>query len=250
MNLLVSDVEPYAQTLKAALDRMSAGRESGGAADCLVAVCVPFLHITTALKAFEGSRIAVGAQDVSEAEKGARTGEVSAVQLRRAGVKYAIIGHSERRQYHCEDDGLINRKLRAAHSAGLIPILCVGETLGQREKGTEFDVVRRQLKEAFFELSTEAAQKTVVAYEPVWAIGTGKTATPLQAGEMCAEIRAVIKGLYGAGTARSASILYGGSMNAENAAELLAQPDIDGGLIGGASLDAENFAAIVEAACK
>ncbi len=243
MNLLLSDVKPYADTLKAACGRAKTK-------NCDVAVCAPFLHIPAALRAFRGTKIAVGAQDTSEEPRGARTGEISAVQLKDAGVKYVIVGHSERRQHHGEDDALVNRKVKAAHGAGLIPIICVGETLEQREKGIAFDVVRRQLKEALFEVPPENIKKTVVAYEPVWAIGTGKTATPVQAGEMCAEIRSVLKGLYGARLARAATILYGGSMNPINAAELLAQPDIDGGLIGGASLDAEKFAAIVEAANK
>jgi triosephosphate isomerase len=241
MNLLVSDVKPYAETLK-----LNCGKAK--LKGCDVAVCVPFLHIPAALKAFHDTKIAVGAQDVSEEPKGARTGEISAVQLKDAGVKYVIIGHSERRQYHGESDALVNRKLKAALASGLIPIVCVGETLEQREKGTAFDVVRRQLKEALYEIPSEAVRKTVIAYEPVWAIGTGKTATPAQAGEMCSEIRAVLKGIYGARCARGVTVLYGGSMNSENASELLSQPDIDGGLIGGASLDAEKFAAIIEAA--
>jgi triosephosphate isomerase len=241
MNLLISDVKPYADILKAAISKNRG---------CDIAVCVPHLLIPAAVKAFKETRVAVGAQDASEFTKGARTGEVSAVQLKEAGVKYLILGHSERRQYHGENGEIVNSKVKTAHDAGLIPIVCVGETLGQRERGVEFDVVRMQLKEALYQVSPEALKRTVIAYAPVWAIGTGKTATAEQAGQMCAEIRTVIRSLYGARPARGITILYGGSMNGENAEELLAQPDIDGGLIGGASLDAEKFAAIVEVANK
>ncbi|NMA38375.1 MAG: triose-phosphate isomerase [Papillibacter sp.] len=241
MNLLVSDVKPYADTFKSAL-----GKSKG----CDIAICVPHLLIPAAIKAFKDTRVAIGAQDASECAKGARTGEVSAVQLKEIGVKYVIIGHSERRHYHSEGGEIGNGKVKTAHEAGLIPIVCVGETLGQRERGVELELVRMQVKEALYKITPEALKRTVIAYEPVWAIGTGKTATAEQAEQMCAEIRAVIRCLYGARPARGVTILYGGSMNEENAEELLAQPDIDGGLIGGASLDAEKFAAIVEVANK
>ena len=179
---------------------------------------------------------------------GAYTGEISAPQLRDAGARYVIVGHSERRHGHGENDELARRKVHAAFEAGLTPILCVGETWQQRENGLSLDVIRYQVKAALSGLPAERVRKLVVAYEPVWAIGTGKTATPGEAQEACQEIRATIRALYDARVARAVTIQYGGSMNAENAAELLAQPDIDGGLIGGASLDPEKFFAVVCAA--
>lgn len=239
MNLLPSDVKPFAERLKA---------EAGRVKFCDVVICAPAVMIPAAVKAFRDTRIAVGAQDVSEHAAGAFTGEISAAQLRDAGAKYVIIGHSERRQYHGETDTAVNGKLKAALEAGLTPIVCVGETLSQREAGVSLDMIRAQVKSALYGIPVEKARKIIIAYEPVWAIGTGMTATPEQAEEVCGEIRAVFRGLYDARAARAVTIQYGGSMNPANAAELLAQPDIDGGLIGGASLDAEKLLAIINAA--
>lgn len=239
MNLLPSDVKPYADALKALTGRRKW---------CEAAVCVPSVMLVPAVRAFRGSRIQVGAQDVSAEPAGARTGEVSAAQLKDAGAKLVIVGHSERRQYHGETDELVARKLRAVLDAELTPILCVGETLPQRETGLAREVVRLQLKTALFGLPPEKLKKTVIAYEPIWAIGTGRTATPAEAQEMCAEIRALARELYGARVARAVTVLYGGSMSPDNALGLLSQPDVDGGLIGGASLDAAKFYRIMEAA--
>ena len=196
----------------------------------------------------KGSNIAVGAQNVHFKESGAYTGELSGAMLKEAGVQYVIIGHSERRQYFGETDETVNLRTKAAVSAGLVPIVCVGESLTEREQGIMDDTVRRQTKIAFLDISAEDAKNIVIAYEPVWAIGTGKTATADQADEVCGIIRDTIRGLYGAEAAEAIRIQYGGSMNAGNAAELLAKPNIDGGLIGGASLKAEDFSVIVAAA--
>ena len=239
MNLLPSQLKDYADALKALL-----GKEH----PCEVALCVPALMAVPMLRHLRGSRVAVGVQDVSAEESGAFTGEISAGQLKDAGVKYVIVGHSERRAYHGETDELIGRKLRRVLASGMTPILCVGETLPQREAGAEAEVVRAQLKLALAGLDAAAVRKAIVAYEPVWAIGTGRTASPAQAQDMCREIRAAIREAYDARTARAVTVQYGGSMNPGNAAELLAQPDVDGGLIGGASLDPNKFYSIVEAA--
>ena len=239
MNLLSGDVKRYALRLRELAERRPR-RE--------VLVCVPFVLIPAAVRAFKGSHIAVGAQDVSPEAKGARTGEVSAAMLRDAGVRYVIIGHSERRQYQGETDSLVNGKLAAALGEGLIPILCVGETLEQRETGIQNEFVALQVKAALKGMTGEQVRHMVIAYEPIWAIGTGRTASPEQAGEMCARIRRVLRELYGARLARAVPVLYGGSMNGDNASELLRQPDVDGGLIGGASLDAEKFYRIIAAA--
>ena len=239
MNLLSGDVKPYALRLRELAERR-ARRE--------VLVCVPFPLIQAAVRAFRGSHIAVGAQDVSEEAKGARTGEVSAAQLRDAGVKYVIVGHSERRQYHGETDAVVTRKLAAVHGEGMTPILCVGETLDQREQGIQKELVTMQVKAALNGLTEELVRRTVIAYEPIWAIGTGRTASPEQAQEICAQIRATLRLLYGARAARAVPVLYGGSMNPDTAPELLRQPDVDGGLVGGASLDPEKFSRIIAAA--
>ena len=239
MNLLPSQVKPYAERLRELLGRQK---------DSEVVICVPAIMAPAALRAFRGSRVAVGVQDMSAEVSGARTGEISAAQIADAGVKYVILGHSERRQYHGETDEMIGRKLRLAHDAGLTPILCVGESLAERDALCAEETVRRQLKLALTGLEPEKMRRTVIAYEPVWAIGTGRTATPQQAQEMCCAIRGLVRELYGARVARAVSVQYGGSMNGDNAAGLLAQPDVDGGLIGGASLDADKFYQIVEAA--
>ena len=217
-------------------------------ASCEVALCVPFTDLETAGAAMAGSRIRLGAQNCHWAASGAFTGEISADMLRELGVAYVIIGHSERRQYFGESDQTVNARAKAALSAGLRVILCVGETLEQREAGEMEAVIRRQMAGALEGITGEQLREMVIAYEPVWAIGTGKTATAAQAGEVCGLIRSFLAEHYGAEAADGMRIQYGGSMNAKNAAELLAQKDIDGGLIGGASLKAPDFAAIVAAA--
>ncbi len=211
-----------------------------------VCYCVPAIDIVPAVEAVKGSNVAIGAQNLYFEEKGAYTGEISAEMLVDAGVKYVIMGHSERRGYFHETDEDINKKLKKALEHGLTPIMCCGESLEQREGGETFNWIRAQIKAAFEGVAAEDATKTVIAYEPIWAIGTGKTATSAQAEEVCKDIRETVAKLYDAATADAVRILYGGSMNAGNAAELLAQPDIDGGLIGGASLKAE-FGKIVHA---
>ncbi len=217
-------------------------------AACDVVVCPTAICIPSAIDAAKGSNIAVGAQNVHFKENGAYTGELAGNMLKEAGVEYVIIGHSERRQYFGETDETVNLRTKAAIAAGLTPIVCVGESLTEREQGIMDDTVRRQTKVAFLEVAAEDAKNVVIAYEPVWAIGTGKTATADQADEVCAIIRETIKGLYGEAVADAIRIQYGGSMNAGNAAELLSKPNIDGGLIGGASLKPDDFAAIVDAA--
>jgi len=195
-------------------------------------------------------RIHIGAETMHYEASGAFTGEVSADMLRDLGIKYVIIGHSERRQYYGETDLSVNRKVRAAVDAGLIPIVCVGESLEQRTLGVEKELLSYQLMCAVSGLSAAEVKKIVIAYEPIWAIGTGKNATAAEAEEVCAHIRSCIREKYDARTARAVSILYGGSMNVKNAAELLAMPDIDGGLIGGASLKPEDFAALIECSAQ
>ena len=229
-----------------ALVEAIAAKVSGAACDvvvCPTAICIP-----SAIDAANGTNIAVGAQNVHFKENGAYTGELAGNMLKEAGVEYVIIGHSERRQYFGETDETVNLRTQAALAAGLIPIVCVGESLIEREQDITDDTVRRQTKVAFLGIDKADAEKIVIAYEPVWAIGTGKTATADQADEVCGIIRETIKGLYGEDTAEKIRIQYGGSMNAANAAELLAKPNIDGGLIGGASLKPDDFAVIVDAA--
>ena len=219
-------------------------------ADCDVVICAPYIDLYAAMEAAAGSNIKIGAENCHWAEKGAFTGEVSAEMLKAAGVPYVIIGHSERRQYFGETDETVRDRVRAALNAGLKVILCVGEVLKERELGITAEVVRMQTKVALSGVSEAELANIIIAYEPVWAIGTGLTATPEQANEVCAVIRALIAELYTKDAADKFVIQYGGSMNDANAAELLAQYDVDGGLIGGASLVAEKFAAIVAAASK
>ena len=216
-----------------------------GANDCDVAVCVPSPYLAQLAQLVAGSALAVGAQDVSCHAQGAYTGEVSAAMLREFGVRYCLAGHSERRQYHGETDEVVALKAKAALSAGITPIVCVGETLAEREAGHTEEVVRRQLAAVIHE-NGHCITELVVAYEPVWAIGTGKTATPEQAQQVHAVLRAQL--LAASAGAAAIRILYGGSMNAANAAQLLSQPDIDGGLIGGASLKSADFLTIIGAA--
>ena len=216
--------------------------------DVDVVYCVPAIDIVPVVEAVKGTNVEVGAENMYFEEKGAYTGEISAAMLVDAGVKYVIIGHSERRDYFKEDDALLNKKVKKAFEAGLTPILCCGETLEQREMGITLDWIRMQIKSDLVGVSAEQVASMVIAYEPIWAIGTGKTATSEQADEVCGIIRETVKELYGAAVADAIRIQYGGSMNAGNAAELLSKPNIDGGLIGGASLKPEDFAVIVKSA--
>ncbi len=204
-----------------------------------VVFCVPAIDIIPAMQAAEGSNICIGAENMYFEESGAYTGEISPAMLVDAGVKYVIIGHSERREYFAETDETVNKKVLKAFEHGLTPIICCGETLTQREQGITIDWIRQQIKIAFLNVTADQAKTAVVAYEPIWAIGTGKTATTEQAQEVCAAIRACIGEIYDEATAEAIRIQYGGSVNAKTAPELFAQPDIDGGLVGGASLKAE-----------
>ena len=238
MNMLASEIKPFMEQLKENLPKTRA---------CDVVLCTPAPLLPAMIKAGKDCKVAAGGQDVSKYEKGAYTGEVSAAQLADIGAKYCIVGHSERRQYHGEDDMLINAKVKALLEKGIIPIICVGESLEQREMDLTMEYVAYQVKAALSGVDASQLRRCIIAYEPIWAIGTGKTATAEQAEEVCQGIRAVVRGSYGARPARAVSILYGGSMNAKNAFELLAQPDIDGGLIGGASLKPVDFSEIVKA---
>ena len=211
-----------------------------------VVYCVPAIDIVPVVEAVKGTNVAVGAETMYFEESGAYTGEISAAMLVDAGVKYVIIGHSERRDYFKEDDVLLNKKVKKAFEAGLTPILCCGESLEQREMGVTMDWIRLQIKSDLAGITADQVKSMVIAYEPIWAIGTGKTATSDQAQEVCKGIRDCIAEIYDEATAEAVRIQYGGSMNAGNAAELLAKPDIDGGLIGGASLKAE-FGQVVNA---
>ena len=204
--------------------------------DVDVVFCVPASSIVPAMEAAKGTNINIGAENMYFEESGAYTGEIAPNMLTDVGVKYVIIGHSERREYFAETDATVNKKVLKAFEHGITPIICCGETLEQREQGIAVDFIRQQIKIAFLNVTADQAKKAVIAYEPIWAIGTGKTATSDQAEEICAAIRECIKEVYDEATAEAIRIQYGGSMNAGNAAELLAKPDIDGGLVGGASL--------------
>jgi triosephosphate isomerase len=218
---------------------------AGHARDEIV-VCPPYIDLADAMEAVKGSSVAIGAQNVHWKEEGAFTGEISAAMLLALGVKHVIVGHSERRQYFGETDDTVNIRLKAALEAGLTPICCVGEVLEEREAGLTDDVLRRQCVRAFHAISAKKAAKLVVAYEPVWAIGTGKTATPEIAAEAHAVIRREATEIFGEEFSGKLRILYGGSVKPENAATLMAQEEIDGALVGGASLHAKSFAAIVK----
>ena len=239
MNKTPSETKAFAEQFKAILPKTKW---------CDIVVCVPTVDLSAAVRSFKDSRIAVGAENVYFEKSGAYTGEISADMLADLGVRYVIVGHSERRALFGETDEIVNKKVLAALEAGLNPIICVGESLAQREMGVTMEFIALQVKSALAGVSAEQMRRCVIAYEPIWAIGTGKTATAEQAGEVCSNIRAAIRGLYGARVARSVTIQYGGSMNPKNAAELLAQPDIDGGLIGGAALKPEQFVDIINAA--
>ena len=204
-----------------------------------VVFCVPAIDIIPAMEAAKGSNIQIGAENMYYEESGAYTGEIAPGMLTDIGVKYVIIGHSERREYFAETDETVNKKVLKAFEHGITPIICCGETLTQREQGITIDWIRQQIKIAFLNVTADQAKTAVIAYEPIWAIGTGKTATSDQAEEVCGAIRACIGEIYDEATAEAIRIQYGGSVNAGNAAELFAKPDIDGGLVGGASLKPE-----------
>lgn len=217
-------------------------------AGCTVVCCTPFVCLSEAVRAANGTHVKIGAENLHFEDKGSFTGEVSADMLKDLGVTYVIIGHSERRQYNAETDETVNLKTKKALEKGLIPIVCVGESLEQREAGITMDLISIQIKKAFAGISAEDAKKVVIAYEPIWAIGTGKTATSEQAQEICGGIRKILASLYCEKCAENITIQYGGSMKPSNAEELMKKPDIDGGLIGGASLITEDFASIVKSA--
>lgn len=220
--------------------------KKSNATNCEVWIAPPSLYLMMARDVFENNEVGVFSQDMSEFASGAYTGEISADMLQSIEADGSIIGHSERRQYHGETDVHCNTKVKAALEKGLIPIYCNGETLEQRKAGQHFEVVKNQTETALFTLSAEEIKKVVIAYEPVWAIGTGETATPEQAQEIHAHIRSLIASKYGQEVANEISILYGGSVKPDNAKEIFSQPDIDGGLIGGAALKLEDFSKIIE----
>ncbi len=219
-------------------------KESCNVDEKLVLFFVPSINIITARLATNGTNIKIGCQNIHQEESGAYTGEISAKMLTDINVEYVLVGHSERRQYFNESNEIVSKKMRTALSNGLKPVLCVGEVLEERENGTTTEVVSTQVKEALKDINEEELTNVIIAYEPVWAIGTGKTATSLQANEVCADIRNIIKELYSNDIAENMSILYGGSVSKDNAKELFSMSDIDGGLVGGASLKPD-FAEIV-----
>ena len=233
---------------KALVDELKAACGNCCCCEADVVVCPPFTTIGAVVEAVKGTAIKVGAQNIHWADNGAFTGEISGDMLKSAGVEYVIIGHSERRQYFGETDATVNARLKAALKYDLIPIVCVGELLDERESGKTEEVLTRQIRGGFEGISADEMAKTVVAYEPVWAIGTGKTATPDIAQETHAHIRKELSAMFGAEVAGKVRIQYGGSMKADNARELVAQADIDGGLIGGAALKADSFVALINGA--
>ncbi len=214
---------------------------------CDVVICTPFTHLASVNNVIDPAKLGLGAENCADHSKGAYTGEVSASMVASTGAKYVILGHSERRQYYGETSETLRDKVALALENGLTPIFCIGEVLEERENGTYNDIVKTQIEEGLFNLSAEDFGKIILAYEPVWAIGTGKTATAEQAEDMHAHIRSVIAAKYGNEVAENTSILYGGSCKPSNAAELFAKPNVDGGLIGGAALDAPSFMGIVTA---
>ena len=239
MNMTASEVRPFVEELKAAMPKLKG---------CETVLCVPAVNIPAMLRWGKDAKIACGAEDVSAFAKGAYTGEIAANMLSDLGVKYCIVGHSERREYHKESDMLVNAKARALLDNGISPIICVGESLEQREMELTMAHINYQVRAALHGVDASELRRCVIAYEPIWAIGTGKTATAEQAEEVCREIRSIIREIYGARPARSVSILYGGSVGQKSEDVLLAMPDIDGGLIGGASLKPADFATIIAAA--
>ena len=243
-NWKMNNTRPQTRELLEALKPLVAG------AGCQVVVCTPFTDLEAALALTAGTNLHVGAQNCHWAASGAFTGEISAPMLAELGVEYVVLGHSERRQYFGETDETVNKRVRAALDNGLKVILCVGEVLEQREQGVTFEVVGMQTKIALQGVSKDELKNVIIAYEPVWAIGTGKTATADQADEVNGYIRQVIAELYGQDAADAFVVQYGGSMNAKNAQELLSKENVDGGLIGGASLKAQDFSVIVKAASE
>ncbi|MDR0541485.1 MAG: triose-phosphate isomerase [Dysgonamonadaceae bacterium] len=239
MNKNLQEGVELAKELQAALN--------GKKVNCDVIICTPFVHLTAVNALIDPKTLKLGAQNCADKVSGAYTGEVSAAMAASTGAQYVILGHSERRAYYAETNATLKEKVKLALENNLIPIFCIGEVLAEREAGKQNAVVKTQIEESLFELSAEDFGKIVLAYEPVWAIGTGKTATSEQAQEMHAFIRQTIAGKYGAAVANETSILYGGSANAGNAGELFSNPDVDGGLIGGASLKVDTFLPIVEA---
>lgn len=239
MNKTLQEGLALAKELDAAL--------KGRTINCDVIIGTPFIHLASIAVAIDTTRIGVAAENCADKESGAYTGEVSAAMVASTGARYVIIGHSERRAYYHETSPILMEKVKLALSNGLTPIFCVGEVLEEREAGKHFEVVARQVEEALFTLDQTDFAKLILAYEPVWAIGTGKTATADQAQEMHAHIRKSIAAKYGKEVADGCSILYGGSCNAANAKELFSRPDVDGGLIGGASLSVDKFLPIIEA---
>ena len=245
-NWKMNKTRPEAKELLTAIKPLVANAEG----NVEVIACVPFTNLETAINTTAGSNVKIGAENVHFEKSGAFTGEISAYMLVELGVEYVVIGHSERRQYFGETDETVNKRTVAALNAGLKPIVCVGELKWERECNITEEVIARQIKLDLWSLTAEQVKNTVIAYEPVWAIGTGKTATADQAEEVCAAIRKVVGELYGEDAAKALTVQYGGSMNPKNAEELLSKPDVDGGLIGGASLKADQFAIIVDAATK
>lgn len=227
------------KTPNEAIEFIQSIKDSINQKDADVVLCVPFISILNVIETVKGLDIAIGAQNMHFEESGAYTGEISPKMLVESGVKYVIIGHSERRAYFAETDETVNKKVKKAYEHKLTPIVCVGESLTQREQGITIDFVRMQVKIAFLDIPAEDAKKAVIAYEPIWAIGTGKTATSEQAEEVCHAIREVIAEIYNDETSHSVRIQYGGSVTAANAKELFEKSNIDGGLIGGASLKSE-----------
>ena len=239
MNKTLSEGISFINELKTAL--------AGKSLSCDVIVGAPFIHLASIAKEAEGSPVAIAAENCANKAEGAYTGEVSAAMVASTGARYVILGHSERRAYYHEDGAILTEKVRLALDNGLAPIFCIGEVKEEREASKHFEVVEAQLEEAVFSLSAEDFRKVILAYEPVWAIGTGLTATSAQAQEIHAHIRSLIAKKYGAEIAENTTILYGGSCNGGNAKELFSQPDVDGGLIGGASLAVDKFLPIIEA---
>lgn len=243
-NWKMNNTRPEAKALLEAIKPLVANAEG----NVEVIACVPFTNLETAMNVTAGSNVKIGAENVHFKSSGAYTGEISAPMLIELGVEYVVIGHSERRQYFGETDETVNKRTLAALEAGLKPIVCVGELEWERDCNITEEVIARQIKLDLWSVTAEQVKNVVIAYEPVWAIGTGKVATPEQAEEVCALIRSQLAKLYDEATAEAVTIQYGGSMNAKNCAELLAKPNIDGGLIGGASLKADDFNTIVQAA--
>lgn len=243
MNTDVPEGRELAQDIASALSEDESSLEMVD-----LAVCPPYVHLQSIGEILADTPVAVGAQDMRAEEEGAYTGDVSASMLTSVGCDYVILGHSERRQYYDESDEEVNRKVKQAHAYNLVPIVCVGETLEQRKAGDAETVVRKQTEGALADVEVEASDQMVVAYEPVWAIGTGESATPSQAQSMHAVIREDLMDRYGSDIAEGVALLYGGSMKPHNAADLLSQPDVDGGLVGSASLQAESFLGIADRA--